>query len=160
MDTWGKFALGVRLALAIFAATGLVSVRARASLPEARVTKISLPRAHRRSDGVLASLSPAAQREGQVQRDWIDPSLVATAPPGLLNDGPPSDGPPSVTPQTPPPPPPHHHHGGGGGDGGGGGTTGGGGGTQHSAPEPATLLTGLLGAGLLGLYSWRRSRKQ
>lgn len=46
--------------------------------------------------------------------------------------------------------------------GGGGTTTGGGRGTPppvQNAPEPTTLLSGMLGAGLLGLFGWRRRTK-
>jgi hypothetical protein len=53
--------------------------------------------------------------------------------------------------------------GGGSGGGGGNGSTGGntGGGTTPTgsdAPEPATMLTGLVGSGLLGMYSLVRRR--
>ncbi|HEV3235519.1 MAG TPA: PEP-CTERM sorting domain-containing protein [Gemmataceae bacterium] len=52
--------------------------------------------------------------------------------------------------------------GGGSGGGGGGGTGGGSGGGTHTgseAPEPATILTGLVGSGLLGMYSMMRRRR-
>jgi hypothetical protein len=58
------------------------------------------------------------------------------------------------------------NNGGNGGNGGtgGNGSSGGsgsspGGGNPHGAPEPATLVSGILGASLLSLFGWRRRRQ-
>ena len=66
------------------------------------------------------------------------PAAAPPPPPG------PPTTPPSTPPTTPPTTPPSTPPGG----------------TQQSAPEPATLVTGLLGSGLLGLYSALRRKKR
>jgi hypothetical protein len=56
------------------------------------------------------------------------------------------------------PDPPGYPQGGsssGGGNTGGGGSTGG---TPTGTPEPATVISAVLGASLLGLFGWRRRR--
>jgi hypothetical protein len=94
---------------------------------------------------VLTALGAIALTAEPVQARFIPPIVVVPRPK-----------PPKKPPHVHRPPPTHNNNGGGGGvpPGGGGGTPPGG----QNAPEPATLLTGLIGAGVLGLYASRRKK--
>jgi hypothetical protein len=113
-------------------------------------------------DRLSAALCPEA-RAGRASdpipetgsEDWIDPCLLATAPPGLFDESSTTQSGTSVTPVPPPPTksherPPHH----------GGNPP-----PPHSpgpalALEPATLLSGTVGASLLSLFAlWYRKNR-
>jgi hypothetical protein len=118
-----------------------------------------------RSEPAAAAVVPTEEKAGQLPESFKETVIktvgaalvVMFFPPGYPTSSP------HVAPPPPPggggdpgPPPrnPGDPGGGGGNDGGGGG--GGGDGPPADNPEPATLISGLLGSSLLGLFAWWR----